>query len=126
MSLSRSLLVISLIAFAIFQFYQVYSSFVTVFIDYIHYYSNKIKILTGFNIVGLTTSSTLLIVGAIRSKANLLLIALIYLFYKVGFFFWYLKDFYYITIGCEGSCDSNRLWIAYQHIAVFGEINFIT
>lgn len=123
MSISRSLLVSSLIAFAIFQFYQVHSSFVTVFVDYRHHYSNEIKVLTVFNIVGLTISSTLLIVGAIKSKANLLLLALIYLFYKVGFFFWYLRDFYNITIGCEGFCDSNRLWVAYQHIAVFGKTN---
>lgn len=122
MDFARRLVVICLIAYALFQFYQVYSSFTLVFVDYGHYYSPNVKILTGINVVGMTLSSVLLIIGALKSKANLLLLALIYLIFKVGFFVWYLRDFYNITIGCDGVCDPQRLWVAYKHLAVFGKI----
>lgn len=122
MDLARRLVVICLIAYAPFQFYQVYSSFTVVFVDYGHYYSLNVKILTGINVIGMTLSSVLLIIGALKSKANLLLLALIYLIFKVGFIVWYLGDFYNITVGCDGVCDPQRLWVVYKHLAVFGKI----
>lgn len=122
MDLARRLVVICLIAYALFQFYQVYSSITVVFVDYGHYYSLNVKILTGINVIGMTLSSVLLIIGALKSKANLLLLALIYLIFKVGFFVYYLRDVYKITIGCDGVCDPQRLWVVYKHLAVFGKI----
>lgn len=122
MDFARHFVVICLIAYALFQFYQVYSSFTLVFVDYRHYYSLNVKILTGINVIGMTLSSVLLIIGALKSKANLLLLALIYLIFKVGFFVWYLRAFYNITIGCDGVCDPQRLWVVYKHLAVFGKI----
>lgn len=127
MCLSRNFLVICLIVYAIFQFYQVYSTFNNVFVDYKNHYINndKIKVLSVFNIIGLTTSSILLLVGALKSKPNFLIAALAYPFYKVGFFFYYLEEFYALTLGCEQSaevtCDPNRLIVFYQHVLIFGE-----
>lgn len=127
MSLTRVLIIVCLILYAVFQLYQVYSSFTVVFIEYGQHYDYKIKTLTGFNIVGLTLSSIFLIAGSFKSSVNLLLLALIYLFYKVGFFFWYIGDFYNLTIGCDDKttvCDSNRLWIIYKHLGIFGKNSF--
>jgi hypothetical protein len=130
MSATRYFLVVCLIIYAVFQFYQSYSSFVTVFIEYKHHFEMKIKFLTGFNIFGMTTSSILLIVGGIKLKQNLLLSALPYLIYKVGFFFWHLRKAYDLTIGCEETresfCDPKRLVKFYLHLLIFSKIvNFL-
>lgn len=130
MCLNRKFLVTSLIIYAVFQFYQVYSSFVTVFIDYKDHFNLNIKLLTAFHEVGLITSSVLLIVGALKSKTNLLFGALIYLLYKFGFIIWHIGGFYDITIGCResfksSSCDPNRLSIIYLHIFISGEFCFL-
>lgn len=128
MCLNRKFLVISLIVYAVFQLYQVYSSFLKVFLDYKDHFNFDIKLLTVFHIVGLIISSVLLIVGALKSKTNLLLGALIYLLYKFGFIIWHIGGFYDITIGCResisaSSCDPNRLSIIYLHIFISGEFN---
>lgn len=129
MCLNIKFLVICLIVYAIFQIFQVYSSFVTVFITYADYYDVKIKRLTVFHIIGLTTSSVLLISGAVKLKANFLIGALIYLFYKLGFIVWHFEAFYNISFGCresakESSCDPNRLSIIYKHILITGLLTY--
>lgn len=93
-----------------------------VFINYPEYNKNN-QNLTVFNIVGLAISSILLLVGSLKLKANLLIGALIYLFYKLGFIIWYLESFYKITLGCDDSvkeCGSNRLLAIYHHIMITG------
>lgn len=124
MNAARSFQVSCLIVYAFFQFYQGYSSFVTVFVEYKHHFELKIKVLTAYHICGLVTSSVLLIYGGLKLKANLLLCSLPYLFYKVGFFFWHLRKVYDLTIGCEETnshefCDPQRLMKFYQHIFIF-------
>ena len=117
-----------LIIYAVFQFYQACSSFMVVFIEYKSYFDLKIKLLTVFHIVGLSFSSICLILGSIKLNINLIASACLYLFYKVGFFFWHLQKTYNITIGCEETreafCDPERLWRFYQHILLFSK-NFI-
>ena len=129
MCLNIRFLVICLIIYATFQFYQVYSSFVTVFINYADYFDMSIKRLTVFHIVGLITSSVLLIIGAVKFKAICLIGALIYLLYKFGFIIWHFESFYNITFGCnesakDSSCDPGRLSIIYQHLLITGLIAF--
>lgn len=120
MCLSRKFIVISLIIYAIYQFYQVYSSVKDVFVDYNHHYSKHIKFLAAFHIVGLMSSSILMIFGALKLKANLLIAALTFLLYKVGFIIWHFKSVYDITLGCEGSCDPSRLFKLYKHLLISG------
>lgn len=125
MCLDRRFLVICLIGFAGFQFYQIYSSINLVFIQNHQNDNYNIKLLTGFHAVGLLTSSILLIVGSLKSKPNLLVGALGFLFYKVGFIVWHAKNFYDITFACRDSqqtpCDPNRLSIIYVHFLVSGK-----
>lgn len=125
MCLNRQFLVVSLVIYSTFQFYQVCSSVFTVFYEYKDHFTLSIKFLTAFHVVGLTISSVLLIVGALRSKTKLLFGGLIYLLYKLGFILWHIGGFYDITIGCResfkaDSCDPNRLSIIYLHIFVSG------
>lgn len=126
MNAARSFQVFCLIVYAVFQFYQGYSSFVTVFIEYKNYFEVQIKVLTAYHICGLVASSVFLIYGGLKLKANFLLIALPYLFYKVGFFFWHLPKAYDLTIGCKETnshefCDPQRLMKFYQHIFIFSK-----
>lgn len=130
MSPARIFLIFCLIVYAVFQFYQAYSSFVTVFIEYKDHFEVKIKFLTVYHIFGLIISSVLLIAGGIKSKKILLLSALPYLIYKVGFFFWHLQKVYDLTIGCEETreafCDPKRLIKFYQHILMFSKKQHVT
>ena len=118
-----------LIIYAIFQFYQACSSFMVVFIEYKSYFDLNIKLLTVFHIVGLCSSSTCLILGSIKLNVKLIASAMLYLLYKVGFFFWHLQKTYNITIGCvedrESFCDPERLTRFYQHILLFGKKFYI-
>lgn len=125
MCLNRKFLVISLICYAVFQLFQVGSSCYTVFFAYEH--GLNIQLLAVFHVIVFTTSSVLLVLGALKSKANLLIIALAFLFYKVGFVIWHFGKFYELTFGCvdhgdDSSCDPNRLYIVYKHFFVTGKI----
>lgn len=115
--------VVCLLVYAVFQFYQAYSAFSAVFIEYKHHFELKIKFLTAFHILGMLSSSVLLIFGSIKLKVKFIASALPYLIYKVGFFFWHLRKAYDITIGCEETrdsyCDPSRLLRFYQHISLF-------
>lgn len=124
MCLNRKFLVISLIVYAVFQLYQAGSSFYTVFVAYEH--GLNIKFLAIYHVIAFTTSSALLILGASRSNANLLIGALVFLFYKIGFAVWHFGRFYELTFGCvdkgeDSSCDPNRLYVVYTHFFVTGE-----
>jgi hypothetical protein len=123
MNAERIFHVVCLIVYGLFQFYQAYSSSVTVFIEYKNHFEVKIKFLTGFHIFGLITSSILLIIGGLKLKRQLLLSALPYLIYKVGFFFWHLRKAYDLTIGCEETresfCDPKRVFKFYIHLLMF-------
>lgn len=105
-----------------FQFYQALSSFIFVFVESSEFYGASIKALTRFQIVGLIISSLCLIIGAIKSKVNLLIAGLCYLLYKVGFILWHFNAFYEITLNCrDTNCDPNRLKVIYQHILISGK-----
>lgn len=122
MCLNRRFLVVCLIVYAMFQFYQAFSSLVFVFFESREYYGVEIKTLTSFQIVGLCFSSICLILGSLKSKVNLLIAGLCYLLYKVGFIIWHFKAFYEIALDCrdtnQSPCDPNRLKVIYQHIAI--------
>lgn len=128
MCLSRNFLTICLIAFAIFQFYQVISSFYAVFVEYDYHYERdiKIKVLTAFNIAGMMTSSVMLIIGSVRAKPILLIAALTYLLFKIGFIVWHFKAVIDITFNCGSrvDCDPKRLFKFYLHILITSELNF--
>jgi hypothetical protein len=120
--------VFCLMVYSLFQFYQAFSSYETVFVEYKTHFEVKIKFLTGFHIFGLITSSILLIVGGLKLRKKLLQSALPYLIYKVGFFFWHLRKAYDLTIGCEETresfCDPKRVLKFYIHLLMFcKEIN---
>lgn len=125
MCLNKRFLVVCLIVYAMFQFYQAFSSFIFVFFESSEYYGADIRALTRFQIIGLITSSICLIIGALKPKVNLLIAGLCYLLYKVGFILWHFKAFYEITLDCrdtnQSSCDPNRLKVIYQHILISGE-----
>lgn len=122
MCLNVKFLVICLIVYAIFQIYQICSSFATVFITEGDYYNKNKKYLTAFHITGMAISSVLLVAGALKLKANYLIGALAYLLYKLGFIIWHLDGFYRVTFGCDAkvNCPSNRLPIIYQHFLIAG------
>lgn len=118
---NRKFLVICLLIYAGFQFYQTYSSVRHVFVDYKSYYDPKTqtRLFAGFHAIGFVVSSTLLIYGALKSSIKCLIVAFCFLVYKFSFNVWYMKDAFEMTIGCEGTgCDPERLWIIYKHIFI--------
>lgn len=121
--------VVCLLVFSVFQYYQAFSSAKAVFYEYSGHFTLKIKFLTAFHVFGFVTSSTLLIFGAIKLKTKYIASALPYLVYKVGFFFWHLRQVIEITIGCEETresyCDTERLWKFYIHIFIFRKLSII-
>ena len=115
---------ICLIVYAIFQFYQVFSSVKYVFFD--SQSSDDIKILSGCQAVAFTTSSILLIVGVIKPCSNCLIGALLVLLYKIAFTLWFIKSAYYVTIGCDdrkSECDPERLKTFYVFFFINRELN---
>lgn len=121
---NRIFLVVCLIVYACFQFYQTYSSVKYVFFDYKDYYDRKTQtqLFAGFHAVGFVTSSLLLLFGALKSNIKCLIGAFCFLVYKLSFNFWYMSDAFKMTIGCEGTgCDPQRLWIIYKHVFIFRE-----
>jgi hypothetical protein len=118
----NKIIVSCLILYAFFQFYQVYSSFTSVYLDEDNnWQSHKHGLLTAFHIFGLLTSSILLIVGSLKSKPWLLVGGLSYLLYKLGFIFWHFGKFYDMTLGCDKNCLPGHIAVFLKHLAVTGE-----
>jgi hypothetical protein len=118
----NKIIVSCLILFSIFQLYQVYSSFTSVYLDDDNNWQyHKHGLLTAFNIICLLTSSFLLIVGSLKSKPWFLIGGLSYLVYKLVFIFWHFGKFYDMTIGCEKNCLPGHLEAFVKHLAVTGE-----
>lgn len=118
---NRRFLVICLIIYACFQFYQTYSSVKHVFVDYKSYYDLKTQTqyFAGFHAIGFFVSSLLLIFGGLKSSIKSLIGAFCFLVYKFLFNVWYMKDAFETTVGCEGvGCDPQRLWMFYKHIFI--------
>lgn len=115
-------IVICLILYAFFQFYQVYSSFTTIFLDeQNNLRSHKYGTLTAINIVGFSTSSILLIVGSLKSKPWMLMGALSILLAKLGFILWYIERAYNLTLGCGRNCPPGHIVALFKHLAIIGE-----
>lgn len=128
MSLSEKFIVICLIIYSIFQFYQTYSSIKFVFFEARGYYSTKphIYALAIYHAIGYCSSSVCLIFGALQKKFKLLIFAQLFLIYKLAFMSWQFYDSFDETIGCDSrhyECDPNRLMSFYKHCACFSEFN---
>src|SRR5690349_25032102 len=92
---------VCLIIYAMFQFYQAFSSFMFVFYESGDHYGSDIKHLTRFQVVGCVVSSVCLIVGATKSNIQFLIAGLCYLLYKIGFIIWHFNKFYELTLDCR-------------------------
>lgn len=127
MSLSEKFIVICLIIYSTFQFYQTFSSIKLVFFESRGHYSTQphIHALVIYHAIGYCSSSVCLIFGSLKKKFKLLMFAQVFLIYKLAFMSWQFYDSFDETIGCDSrkyECDPNRLMSFYKHCAFFSEL----